>query len=67
MSESKENVLVVVRCRPFSENESAAGHSRVCDIDTSTAIIKMTNPNVDGDIKTFSFDATFDEQSTQVL
>ncbi|KND04175.1 uncharacterized protein SPPG_01608 [Spizellomyces punctatus DAOM BR117] len=63
---STENVIVVIRCRPFSERERQAGHKKVVKIDPQTASISLTNPKTESDIKNFTFDAAFDEDSRQV-
>ncbi|KAJ2996190.1 Kinesin-like protein kif3b [Globomyces sp. JEL0801] len=61
-----ENVIVVGRCRPFNEKEKAAGHSKVAEMDKKKGMIMLSNPKASNDMKTFSFDAVFDEDSTQV-
>ncbi|TPX55571.1 hypothetical protein SpCBS45565_g08500 [Spizellomyces sp. 'palustris'] len=61
-----ENVIVVIRCRPFSERERQAGHKKVVKIDPQTASISLTSPKTESDIKNFTFDAAFDEDSRQV-
>ena len=63
---SSENVLVVGRCRPFSEKEKQAGHSNITAIDTKAGSIKLSNPKTPSDSKMFSFDAMFDENCTQM-
>jgi hypothetical protein len=63
---SSENVLVVGRCRPFSEKEKQAGHSNITAIDTKAGSIKLANPKSPSDSKMFSFDAMFDENCTQM-
>ncbi|KAI8898948.1 P-loop containing nucleoside triphosphate hydrolase protein [Globomyces pollinis-pini] len=60
-----ENVIVVGRCRPFNEKEKAAGHSKVAEMDKKKGMIMLSNPKASNDMKTFSFDAVFDEDSTQ--
>ncbi|KAJ3160014.1 Kinesin-like protein kif3a [Geranomyces michiganensis] len=66
MSE-KEAVKVVVRCRPFSEKEKAAGHSNVVTINKEAATVGIIDPKTPNDPlpKTFTFDSVFDIQSTQ--
>ena len=63
---SAENVIVVARCRPFNEKEMNAGHTNVSKIDTKTGSIALHNPKTPSDVKTFTFDAVFDETCTQV-
>lgn len=65
MSAEKENVIVVCRCRPFSDMEKQAGHSQISEIDSKTGVIKLNNPKIPADVKTFTFDAVFDENCTQ--
>lgn len=64
---SSENVIVVGRCRPFSEKEKAAGHTKVSEMNTKNGSINLSNPKNTSDTKTFSFDAVFDEDATQVF
>ncbi|KAJ3273827.1 Kinesin-like protein kif3b [Terramyces sp. JEL0728] len=61
----KENVIVVGRCRPFSEKEKLAGHTKVAEMNKKNGSIMLSNPKNTLDVKTFSFDAVFDEDSTQ--
>ncbi|KAI9105271.1 P-loop containing nucleoside triphosphate hydrolase protein [Phlyctochytrium arcticum] len=63
---STENVIVVLRCRPFSEKERVAGHKKSVIIDPKAASITLTSPKSESDIKTFTFDAAFDEDCKQV-
>ncbi|KAJ3038695.1 Kinesin-like protein kif3b, partial [Rhizophlyctis rosea] len=66
MASSKtENVLVVVRCRPFSEKEKAAGHQNIVDIQPGGAVT-LKSPKSDHDVKNFTFDAAFGQDSKQV-
>jgi kinesin family protein 3/17 len=60
-----ENVIVVARCRPFNEKEKLAGHTNISKIDPKSGSIALENPKATSDIKTFTFDAVFDESSTQ--
>ncbi|KAI8822197.1 P-loop containing nucleoside triphosphate hydrolase protein, partial [Fimicolochytrium jonesii] len=61
-----EAVKVVVRCRPFSEKEKAAGHSNIVAISKEAATVAITNPKSASDLpKTFTFDSVFDISSTQ--
>lgn len=63
---STENVIVTIRCRPFSEKEKAAGHKKIVQIDPQTASISIVNPKNESDVKNFTFDAAFDENCKQV-
>lgn len=64
----EETVSVVIRCRPFSEKEKAAGHKKIVTFNTRENSVSLENPRTDGvnDTKTFSFDAVFDEDCKQV-
>lgn len=64
---SSENIIVCCRCRPFNEKEKAAGHSKISEIDTKAGSIKLKSPKAENDVKTFTFDALFDETSAQVI
>jgi kinesin family protein 3/17 len=59
----------VVRCRPFSEKEKAAGHSNIVQIEKTTGSVVVLDPRQErgqGDPpKTFTFDNVFDWTSTQ--
>ncbi|KAJ1339750.1 hypothetical protein BSLG_005656 [Batrachochytrium salamandrivorans] len=41
MTHGAENVMVVCRCRPFSEKEKAAGHFKICNIDPKNCVISL--------------------------
>ncbi|ORZ35888.1 P-loop containing nucleoside triphosphate hydrolase protein, partial [Catenaria anguillulae PL171] len=59
-----ESIRVCLRCRPFSEKEKTAGFSRVVRFDSPTSLT-ITNPKNQDDTKQFTFDAVYDEESTQ--
>lgn len=61
-----ENVLVVGRCRPFSEKEKKAGHSNITEINVKNGSVKLLNPKNPSEAKQFSFDAMFDANCTQL-
>ncbi|KAL2913031.1 hypothetical protein HK105_207486 [Polyrhizophydium stewartii] len=65
MSGRGENIMVVCRCRPFNEREKANGHTKICEIDSRNGVISLKNPKQDSDVKTFTFDAAFDEGCLQ--
>ncbi|KNE56026.1 hypothetical protein AMAG_17860 [Allomyces macrogynus ATCC 38327] len=44
--QSAEAVKVVVRCRPFSEKERAAGHTCIVDVDESRNCVTITAPKL---------------------
>ena len=62
----KENVRVVVRVRPFSKKELENHHNSSMKTDPKAASIMIQNGN-SGDQKSFTFDAVFDGDSTQVF
>eukprot|EP00126_Sphaerothecum_destruens_P001018 Sdes_comp12227_c0_seq1m2964 len=68
-SEKSDSVKVVVRVRPFNEKEIKDGHKFITQVDSRNNSISLINPNPKSEIdakRTFTFDATFDEKSTQV-
>lgn len=65
MASKTENVMVVVRCRPFNDKEKAAGHKKVVETQPS-GVVSLKSPKDDNDIKTYTFDAAFDEDCKQV-
>ncbi|KAJ3121865.1 Kinesin-like protein kif3b [Nowakowskiella sp. JEL0407] len=68
MSE-REAVKVIVRCRPFSEKEKAAGHSNIVTIDQESATVSIRDPrssDVSEVPKTFTFDSLFDNNCAQI-
>ncbi|KAL1428849.1 hypothetical protein MTO96_002567 [Rhipicephalus appendiculatus] len=69
MSADAENIRVVVRCRPLSEKEQAAGCQDIVTVDTVQGTVLVTNPSgAHGDVppKMFTFDTVFDVNSKQV-
>jgi hypothetical protein len=60
----KENVRVVVRCRPFSIKEIENKYDSCIKIDHQSANMTIQSK---GDQKSFTFDAVFDGESTQVF
>ncbi|KAJ3300041.1 Kinesin-like protein kif3a [Borealophlyctis nickersoniae] len=68
-SSERESVKVIVRCRPFSEKEKAAGHTNIVTIDKAAATVSIVDPRSSGGAndppKTFTFDSVFDITSTQ--
>ncbi|KXS10018.1 kinesin-domain-containing protein, partial [Gonapodya prolifera JEL478] len=64
---ASESVRVVVRCRPFSGKETAAGHADISRIDGDAASVAIRDPAGKGDdAKTFTFDAVFGQDSRQM-
>ncbi|KAI9143948.1 P-loop containing nucleoside triphosphate hydrolase protein [Paraphysoderma sedebokerense] len=56
----KESVKVIVRCRPFSDKEKAAGHSCIVVIDPEGGSVTINPIKSDDPPKTFTFDYAFD-------
>lgn len=59
-----ESIKVVVRCRPFNKREKDNNFKSVLKIFDNSVCIKGRDSKEEE--KTFSFDAAFDENSTQV-
>ncbi|EGF77621.1 hypothetical protein BATDEDRAFT_13838, partial [Batrachochytrium dendrobatidis JAM81] len=60
-------IKVVLRCRPFSEKESAAGHTNIAQIDKAAASVTIVDPRSNSDPpKLFTFDSVFDITSEQI-
>ncbi|XP_064381919.1 kinesin-like protein KIF3B [Halichondria panicea] len=67
MSKKAESVKVVVRCRPMSQDETAANYERVVDMDVSRGMVSVRNPKArDQAPKEFTFDAVYDWNSKQM-
>jgi len=63
-----ETVKVVVRCRPMNSREKTDGRKSVVDCNVPLSMITINNPDsgaISSDPKSFSFDAVYDEDSTQ--
>ncbi|KAJ8323807.1 hypothetical protein O5D80_007692 [Batrachochytrium dendrobatidis] len=66
-SSERESIKVVLRCRPFSEKESAAGHTNIAQIDKAAASVTIVDPRSNSDPpKLFTFDSVFDITSEQI-
>ena len=63
----KETVKVVIRCRPLSKNEMAAGHEVVVKMNCNTGEIMVHKPSTDEAPKQFTFDMAFDWTLSQEL
>lgn len=62
----KENIQVIVRCRPMSSKEVSNGYTgvvKICKEDNSVAV--SVPKNDDSEYKQFTFDSVFDWNSTQ--
>ncbi|PIC36684.1 hypothetical protein B9Z55_015592 [Caenorhabditis nigoni] len=65
-SSKQETVKVIVRCRPLSSQEIANGHSKIVHMRPQRGQIELKNPKEqDEPTKDFTFDAIYDENSTQ--
>eukprot|EP00741_Cyanophora_paradoxa_P003300 tig00000692_g3207.t1 len=64
---NSEAVRVVVRCRPMNKKEMDRNCESVLTFDTSSGMCSLRNPKADAKEppKTFSFDASYDPNSTQ--
>eukprot|EP00392_Amoebophrya_sp_AT5.2_P003735 g3740.t1 len=65
-SSKSECVKVVIRCRPLSQQEVADNRLKVVDIDVKQNSITCRKPNDPTAVKSFTFDAVYDQSSTQV-
>lgn len=62
----KENIQVIVRCRPMSSKEVSNGYTEVVKINKDENSVAVAVPKNDGsEYKQFTFDAVFDCLSTQ--
>lgn len=69
MSSDAENIRVVVRCRPLSDKEQAAGCQNIVEVDTVQGTLLVSNPHGShGDVppKLFTFDTVFGLESKQM-
>ena len=66
MTSDKENVRVVCRCRPFSQKEAQAGFTKCVSMDSKSGFVSIQSQKNDQELKNFTFDAVYDEESTQV-
>jgi hypothetical protein len=63
-----ESVKVVVRCRPMNSKETAEGRKDVVAVAVPENRVTITNPDpnaISQDPKSFTFDAVYDDMSTQ--
>ena len=61
---SGEAVKVVVRCRPLFGKEIVEKRESIVRVDVASAQVAIFNPAREGDApKTFTFDATYDENT----
>ncbi|XP_040204151.1 kinesin-like protein KIF3C isoform X1 [Rana temporaria] len=66
-TKSSEALKVVVRCRPISRKEEAAGYDRIVAMDVKLGQVTIRSPRANpGELpKTFTFDAVYDANSKQ--
>ncbi|KAM9315664.1 kinesin-like protein KIF3C [Gastrophryne carolinensis] len=64
---NSEALKVVVRCRPISRKEEAAGYDSIVAMDVKLGQVTIRNPRANhGELpKTFTFDAVYDANSKQ--
>ncbi len=63
-----EAVKVVVRCRPMNSKEVTEGRKSVINMQVNESQVTITNPDttaISQDPKSFTFDAVYDDMSTQ--
>ncbi|CAD7932320.1 unnamed protein product [Amoebophrya sp. A120] len=65
-SSKSECVKVVIRCRPLSGQEIQDGRQKVVDLDVKSSSVTCRKPNDATAVKSFTFDAVYDHNSTQV-
>ncbi|KAF1789195.1 Kinesin-like protein [Phytophthora cactorum] len=63
-SKDKETVKVVVRCRPLFGKELVEGRKSIVTLDQAAALISLKCPD-NGQIKSFTFDSVYDENTSQ--
>ncbi|TKR77759.1 hypothetical protein L596_018672 [Steinernema carpocapsae] len=63
-----DNVRVVVRCRPLSDQEVSEGYDSAVKVDAQNNSITVVNPSTSHNepLKTFTFDAVFDADCDQM-
>jgi len=66
MTNKSENIKVVVRCRPFSKDESAKGFKSVVDIRERESKVYLRKNENDNDPKTFLFNSAYSFDCTQI-
>ena len=67
LSEKSESVRVVVRCRPLGQKEISEQRECVVNVDMKNCTIAICNPNNVKEIKSFTFDHTYDWNASQEL
>ncbi len=67
LKDKSESVKVVVRCRPLGNKEMEEQRECICNVDMKVCSIQVYNPQNIKDIKSFTFDHTYDWHATQQL
>lgn len=66
MGEAKEeNIKVVVRCRPMSQDEIKDGYHQVVQVDSRKAVVNLFKNPDDSEPKTFPFNSAYPDNVTQ--
>ena len=67
LKDKSESVKVVVRCRPLGTKEMEEQRECIVNVDMSQGFIQICNPSNIKEIKSFTFDHTYDYRATQEL
>jgi len=67
LKDKSESVKVVVRCRPLGSKEMEEQRECIVNVDMNQDSIAICNPSNIKEIKSFTFDHTYDYRSTQEL
>jgi len=67
LKDKSESVKVVVRCRPLGSKEMEEQRECIVNVDMSQGSIQICNPSNIKEIKSFTFDHTYDYRATQEL
>ena len=67
LKDKSESVKVVVRCRPLGNKEMEEQRECIVNVDMNACFIQVYNPQNIKEIKSFTFDHTYDWRATQEL
>ena len=67
LKDKSESVKVVVRCRPLGSKEMEEQRECIVNVDMNACFIQVYNPQNIKEIKSFTFDHTYDWRATQQL
>ena len=67
LKDKSESVKVVVRCRPLGSKEMEEQRECIVNVDMNACFIQVYNPQNIKEIKSFTFDHTYDWRATQEL